>query len=136
MPRIGDIIHAFFALLIVVLLGYASYLVYLQLSEPLAVLFILAMFLVMAAVVLLVLTFVTAKLGVLITLSIGLLGIAVAIILSSWNMTDKEIALIALTLLGYIAYNELTKPPSNQTRQEKELREPRLSVPSTSTLSA
>ncbi len=50
-----------------------------------------------------------AKIGVLVTLFLGLLGIAVAIMTSSWDKTDKEFSIIVIVVLGYIAYNEISK---------------------------
>ena len=50
-----------------------------------------------------------AKSGVLVALFVGLLGIAITIISSDWDTTDKYFGIIIIALLGYIVYNELTK---------------------------
>ena len=50
-----------------------------------------------------------AKLGVLLTLFVGLLAIAVTIILQVSDKTDKYFGLIIIALLGYIVYSEFFK---------------------------
>lgn len=50
-----------------------------------------------------------AKLGVLVTLFVGLLAIAVTIILQVSDKTDKYFGLIIIALLGYIVYSEFFK---------------------------
>jgi len=49
------------------------------------------------------------KNGVLLALFLGLLGIAVTILTSNWNKSDKEFSIIGIILLGYILYNLLSK---------------------------
>ena len=50
-----------------------------------------------------------ARLSVFVTLFVGLLGIAVAIILSNWEKTDKYFGLIVIALLGFFIYFQWLK---------------------------
>jgi hypothetical protein len=49
------------------------------------------------------------KIGVLVSIFLTSLAIAMSIILSNLDIRDKEIGLIVIALLGYIVYNEVTK---------------------------
>ena len=49
------------------------------------------------------------KAGVVVALFVGLLMATVTVIVSNLSDTNKAIGALTLTIVGYIAYNELTK---------------------------
>jgi positive regulator of sigma E activity len=51
----------------------------------------------------------TRKAGVVVTLFVGFLMATVTILVSNLSDTNKAIGALALIIMGYIAYNELTK---------------------------